>query len=143
MASFKTKYDAWLMALAAGYVALMGFCLFGAWRDGRWVTGLLIVVGLVVMVWTLLGVRYVVSETKLDIRSGPLRWCVPLTSIHSVEPTRDPTSGPAWSLDRLRVTATERSILISPRDKAGLLDALQARDPGLRRDGERLVRSAE
>jgi Bacterial PH domain len=95
------------------------------------------------MVWTLFGVRYIVPDAQLDIRSGPLLWSVPLASIRSVEPTRDATSSPAWSLDRLRVTATERTVLISPHDKAGLLDALQARDPGLRRDGERLVRMAE
>ena len=142
MASFKSKYDAWLVALVGAFIAMMVSLTPDAWREGRWVTVLLLGVGLLLMVWTLFGVRYVVRETKLDIRSGPLLWSVPLASIRSVEPTRDATSSPAWSLDRLRVTATERTVLISPLDKAGLLDALQARDPGLRRDGERLVRIA-
>jgi len=73
-----------------------------------------------------------------------MRWRIPLASIVNVEPTRNPLSSPAWSLDRLRVRwrrgARIRWIQISPENKLAFLLELSARDPALQLNGERLAR---
>jgi membrane protein YdbS with pleckstrin-like domain len=147
VATFQSKYDAWLVVLAGSAVPAMLWSAVSVWTHSGAVFVQLLASGAMLcgaslMVWTLRATRYVVDPATLHIQCGPFRWSVPLASIRSVEPTRDTTSGPAWSLDRLSVIATDRTILISPRDKVGFLDALHANDPGLRRDGGRLVRSA-
>jgi hypothetical protein len=145
--SFRSKYDAWLVALVLGAVPVLWSATLTAWHDPEpaWrpvVSGVLALLATVTLLWTLIVMRYDVTGATLEIRSGPLRWSIPIASIRSVEPSREAWSSPAWSLDRLRVTATDRTMLISPRDKAGFIGALAARDAGLQRDGERLVRSA-
>jgi hypothetical protein len=147
MASFRSKYDASLLVLTFGISLVFLRWVVTDWRDreSTWSNALLTVLALLLMVtliWTLAVMRYDLTATTLEIRSGPLLWRIPIASIRLVEPSRELGSAPAWSMDRLRVIATGRTVLISPRDKAGFIDALSARDAGLLRDGERLVRSA-
>ena len=88
---------------------LIGFCLLG--------------MGLVASM--LVGTNYTVDRDRLRIASGPFRWKVDIASITSVEPTRNPLSSPALSLDRLRIRYGEsRSILVSPADTRGFLRAI-------------------
>lgn len=145
MASFRSKYDAWLVLAAASVVPTGLYAVVSVWPSGSWALRAFISVlmagSTLLVVWGLWGTRYEVGITTLRIQSGVLRWSVPIASIRSVEPTRDITSGPAWSLDRLRITATEQTLLISPLDKQGFVDALLKNDAGLRRDGERVVRA--
>jgi hypothetical protein len=62
------------------------------------------------------------------VRSGPFRWTIALDDIHAVTPSRDLRSGPALSLDRLRIEyGPGREILISPRDQSGFLHDLEHR----------------
>jgi hypothetical protein len=62
---------------------------------------------------------YEITSTSVIVRSGVLRWTIPLTSIQRVFPTRNPVNGPALSLDRLQVDyvtgGIRRFILISPK----------------------------
>lgn len=144
-AAFRSKYDTWLVVLAGSFVPAAAATVLTLSRrsEPSWIDALTVALMLgvaVMLAWSLWATRYVVSATALDIQCGPFRWSVPLASIRSVEPTRDTTSGPAWSLDRLCVTAADKTVLISPLDKAGFLAALQTGDAGLRRDGQRLVR---
>ena len=44
-----------------------------------------------------------ITDTDLVVRSGPFHWTIPLRSVRSVVPTRNPLSSPAVSLDRLRI----------------------------------------
>jgi hypothetical protein len=78
------------------------------------------------MFWTLYGTNYRLLGDQLLIRSGPFRFRVPLAEITSVAPSRNPTSSPACSLDRLeiRYRGDRARILISPVDQAGFLEAL-------------------
>lgn len=87
---------------------------------------------------------YQITASDLSIRSGLLRWQIPLTSVYEVRPTRNPLSSPALSLDRLRVDYQSngklKSILISPEDKAEFMRDLAASEKGLElRDG-RVIR---
>ena len=83
--------------------------------------------------WLLLTTGYRLDATTLHIRSGPFAWRVPLAELRSIEPTRSALSGPALSLDRLRVRfGRDGEILISPADRQRFLDTLRARAPQAR-----------
>ena len=83
---------------------------------------------LALCVWTLLGTYYVIDSTALVVRSGPFHWIVALRDIRSVQPTRDIRSGPALSLDRLRIEyGAGRVLLVSPREKDAFVADLARR----------------
>lgn len=83
--------------------------------------------------------RYELHPDQLVIRSGLIRYRIPYPAVRGVEPTRNPRSAPAWSLDRLQVKRLSGYALISPKDKDGFLRALLERTPHLKREGDRLV----
>jgi len=90
-------------------------------------------------------VVYEVTDGEIRVRCGLWGFRVPISGIVRAYPTRNPLSAPAWSLDRLRIDYIEpsgrkRMMLISPPDRTAFLLDLAARDPGLRREGDRLVR---
>jgi hypothetical protein len=88
----------------------------------------------------LYAVDYTLEGDALRIRASFFRWRVPLAAIDSVEPTRNPLSSPACSLDRLLIRYGARRIMISPEDKTVFLRALAARAPQLELGGERARR---
>lgn len=57
---------------------------------------------------------YTFAEDALVIRSGLIKWKVPYAAIDRAEPTNNPLSAPAWSLDRVAIVYGKKSILISP-----------------------------
>ncbi len=76
--------------------------------------------------------HYTVAHGELRVVSGPFRRTIPLAEITSIEPTRNPLSSPALSLDRLKVCYGDKKyVLISPANKAGFLSAI---DNSTRRD---------
>jgi len=90
------------------------------------------VTGLVfaLVAWIFAGTSYRVSDTTLAVRSGPLRVTVPLREIRRVTRTRSVLSAPALSLRRLEVQYGPHStVVISPHDEVGFLDALRSRAP--------------
>lgn len=59
-------------------------------------------------------------------KAGPFSWIVPLREITSIEPTRNPASSPARSLDRLLVRyGGGEELMVSPGDKAGFMAAIK------------------
>ncbi len=143
---FPSKRDGWFVAV----VWLACLLLVGtAWLplaadDLGWSQLPLVLVqlgGAAFMLWVLYGTGYRIGERDLSVRGGPFRWRIPLDAIVSVEPTRNPLSSPACSLDRLRIAhrtddGGERKLMISPAEKREFLDALALRCP-------QLVRSAD
>jgi len=78
------------------------------------------------VLWSMLATHYTIDATKLTVRSGPMRWVISLSQIESVTPTRDARSGPALSLDRLRICyGGGRQILISPQEKEAFIRDLE------------------
>ncbi|HEX7232134.1 MAG TPA: PH domain-containing protein, partial [Candidatus Binatia bacterium] len=47
--------------------------------------------------------RYTITPDMLLVRSGPFAWAIPLREITRIEPTYNPASSPAFSLDRLSI----------------------------------------
>jgi hypothetical protein len=79
-----------------------------------------------IVVWMVLATDYTLDAQHLTVRCGPFRWRIGLGDISAVSATRDPSSGPALSLDRLRVEyGRGRAILISPRDASRFLHDLE------------------
>jgi len=143
---YRSKVDAWIALLVGGGALVSVFV--GAtllWQGQRlgWLVLLLMPGLLRLLAWP---IDYEVTSAELIIRAGVLRWRIPIASIVHVEPTRNPLSSPAWSLDRLRVrwrrSARVRWIQISPEDKQAFLSELTTRDSGLRLEGDRLSRLA-
>jgi hypothetical protein len=78
--------------------------------------------------WVLLLTDYTIDGTTLTVRGGPFRWVIALREIRAVTATRDPRTGPALSLERLRIEhAHGAALLVSPRDAAAFLAELRAR----------------
>jgi hypothetical protein len=98
--------------------------------DGRlslWIVVLNVLLGVLLPAWLLLGTDYVLDQEHLKIRCGPFRWSIPVREIRHVEPTRNPLSSPALSLDRLRIEyGNGKSLMISPRDTEQFLADLDA-----------------
>jgi hypothetical protein len=129
MQEFKSKIDNWLLFILISTIILSLYCAFFAALDGRmfnYVLAILIVmVGAGLPLWLLVSTRYMVSARTLEVFSGPFSWSIVLSSISSVQETRNPLSSPALSLDRLQIEyGGGKTILISPVNKSEFRDAI-------------------
>ena len=75
--------------------------------------------------------HYTIRENKLYVQSGFIKYRrIDISSIKSVEPSRNPLSSPAPSFDRIKVRYGKWSmILLSPKDKKGFTEALASINP--------------
>ncbi|HEX5731882.1 MAG TPA: PH domain-containing protein [Blastocatellia bacterium] len=145
-----TKVDRWLtIVLAISALVLVSIAVFGLLNQGiaslaAWVPALLVVLTTGAVAAVSLPTYYEVQSDRLFIRSGLLRWTVPLDEIVSVTPTSNPLGSPAWSLDRLEVRwrrgGKDRTLLISPLRRDEFLRELQARASALVLEGDVLRR---
>jgi len=72
--------------------------------------------------------HYTITSDMLLVRSGPFAWVIPLREITRIEPTRNPASSPAFSLDRLSIYyGLGNRLMISPTDKENFLATLRKR----------------
>lgn len=144
------KTDWWIGGLLAvvgaaqmvGGGTLIGVALVGGvWPALIPGTILLLVGGL--LLWVLRGTNYEITETSLVIRSGPLRWTVPLTAIEDVIPIQNWWQGPVleWGFSLavrgLRLRYRKKGggltwpIRIAPQDRSAFLLELAERVPEL------------
>ena len=130
--TFASKIDGWLLVVLLGSALA---CLFAAssimmsrMAGPWWIAGLIVLIGCVLPVWLLVATNYVLTDTTLDIRSGPFKWRVSIADVTNVTPTRNPISSPALSLDRIRVDYGDgRSIIVSPRERERFVRELEQR----------------
>jgi hypothetical protein len=128
---FRSKIDAWLVLLviATGVLALttsIPLILRGV--PGAIPIAVAVFASVVGLpAWLLLTTSYWFEDEELCIRSGPLRWRIPINQIKAVTPTRNILSSPALSLDRLQIDyGMCQCVLVSPLDKKGFLSELNA-----------------
>jgi len=140
---FVSKRDAWLVAVLWGAaivdVAVASWLLLGIGRAPAFVAPLLLAAAFF-QVQVLHTTAYTFAGADLQVRASFFRWRVPLAAIDSVEPTRNPLSSPACSLDRLLIRYGGKRVMVSPEDKAGFLRALARRAPHIEVMGERARR---
>jgi hypothetical protein len=85
------------------------------------------------------------GEPILLVRCGRLlRYEIPIAGISDVRPCASIQSSASWSYDRIEIAYRLRSgfgrtLLISPKDRDGFLDALVRRAGHLEREGDRLL----
>jgi hypothetical protein len=148
-----SKKDWWLVALVlAAIVTPMVLGLFFVFWAGDNPSGeparSLLIIGAVIGVTMLLltyPLYYRVTESELIVRCGVLmRRHISLATIEEVSPTGDPSSGPAWSMDRLKVNYQNKGeqtfVIISPEDKISFMQELSSSDAALKLRGDRLLR---
>lgn len=133
--TFRSRVDAWLVALVAGAAALpiaaaIWLSLHGHARGvfllSCWGTTMLAVGA--ALSWP---VRYTLRADRLHIRSGWLEWDVPFAALRGVALSRSPLVGPAWSLRRVRLDFADGCILVSPDDRETFIRELAERCPHL------------
>lgn len=127
---YRSKTDAWLVALLAAAMAVSLYAAFAVVSAGSpstwWVAALTAGLGVGLPLWLLLSTHYTLESRQLIVRSGPLKWRIALADITAITPTSNPLSSPALSLDRLRIDyGVGRSLMVSPRDKAQFLRAIE------------------
>ena len=90
--------------------------------------------------------RYFLGDSQLVVRSGVLRWRIPVENILRAVRLRSIVPSPALSLERIRVDYSKgsrvRRIFLSPADRTGFLNDLAMLDRGLHHDQNGLVRLA-
>ena len=144
---YPSKRDGWIVILLWAAVSVMLFAAMNLWRAPapfafRLLISVLLIFVAAFVLWTLYGIRYTLTESTLIVQSGPFRWVIDLEAITEVFPTRNPLSSPACSLDRLHIRygKSRLGMMISPQDKTGFLRDLVARSPGLKLNGDRVLR---
>jgi hypothetical protein len=144
---YPSKRDGWIVILLWAGVAVMLFAARNLWRAPapfafRLLISVLLIFVAAFVLWTLYGTRYTLTESTLIVQSGPFRWVIDLEAITEVFPTRNPLSSPACSLDRLHIRygKSRLGMMISPQNKAGFLRDLMVRSPGLKLNGNRVLR---
>jgi len=144
---YESKKDGWIVVVlwAAVIVMLIAACDIWVARVPlafRLLMSILLSLVAAFVLWVLYGTRYTLTDTTLIVQSGPFRWVIDLEAITEIFPTRNSLSSPACSLDRLhiRYRPNPSGLMISPLDKAEFLRDLVERSPGLKMDGERVLR---
>lgn len=126
---FRSKIDLWLLAFIVAIPVLgLEFFLEGSGLDDR--VADLSAIGtcalvLLFVTWLYFSTSYTVTREALLVKSGPFSWIVPLAEISSIEPTHNPASSPALSLDRLCIRYAGKEIMVSPADKAGFMTVIK------------------
>ena len=129
---FSTKRDLWL-GLLLWVPIILGFVpiLWLVFRDnGPFYVVLLLLLTVVFIAWIWFGTGYWVTEEELRVSCGLTRKTIPLNKIISLTASKDATSSPALSLDRIEVRyGMDDRILISPKDKEGLVKLIVEKCP--------------
>jgi hypothetical protein len=143
--SKKDWWIAWPLVVGASVMLVAGATLVGiAVVGSEWLLlvpgwAMLLIGGL--LMWVLRGTNYEITETSLLIRSGPIRWAVPLDAIAEVIPVETWYRAWGWGFSLswrgLRLRYRKKSgrltwpIHIAPQDCSAFLLELAQRCPGL------------
>ncbi len=127
---YRSKIDLWLViVIVAAPIMLLEFILDGLNTPDTFAELLAVVIvvaELGLLTWLYFSTRYTISGDFLLVKAGPFSWVIPIEDIVSVEPTRNPTSSPALSLDRLLIRYGQSAeLMISPKDKSGFMKELK------------------
>ena len=127
---YRSKVDLWLVVvIAAVPIVLLEFILDGLNTPDKFAELLALVIMLAVLgifAWLYFSTRYTITGDFLLVKTGPFSWVIPIEDIVRIEPTRNPSSSPALSLDRLLIRYGQSAeLMISPKDKSGFMDELK------------------
>ena len=83
------------------------------------------------MLMPFFGTKYTLSDGQLLINNGFSTQRIELIDITYIAPTRNMSSAPALSLDRLEVGYKNKKVLISPKDKLLFYKEIKVRNPNI------------
>lgn len=130
---FRSKIDWWLLLI---FVVITANIIFKIYQEvhhssiGTNFSHLMIYSLVILVIWLpVFNTYYVVENNTLIIKSLVFRWKINMNDITQIEPTHNPLSSPALSLDRLKISYMKNGriakVMISPKDKEGFLNTLR------------------
>ncbi|AJB47833.1 hypothetical protein J671_3180 [Acinetobacter sp. 1130196] len=130
---FRSKIDWWLLLI---FVVITANIIFKIYQEvhhssiGTNFSHLMIYSLVILVIWLpVFNTYYVVENNTLIIKSLVFRWKININDITQIEPTHNPLSSPALSLDRLKISYMKNGriakVMISPKDKEGFLNTLR------------------
>ena len=128
---FKSKVDLWLAAVLWGSVAL---CFFPVFLEDGLIIGLAIGSPMAIFILLLwINTKYYIRDEHLVIKGVLKDTLIPIVSITSVNSTRNPSSAPALSMDRLEINyGNFNFVLISPLEKEHFMEELLKINPKIK-----------
>lgn len=135
---YRSAVDSWLLVVLGGAMLMSatacGLVVMAGDAGAIMIALLSGALGVGLPLWILTSTSYTLTADQLIVRSGPLRWRIPLAHIREVAPTSSLLSAPALSLRRWRIDSADGShVVISPVDPAAFVADLRARQ-GMRDD---------
>lgn len=132
---FRSKIDWWLLLIFVVITANILMKIYEANHHYSLASNFphLIIYSLVILViWLpIFNTYYLLENNTLIIKSLVFRWKINIDDITQIEPTHNPLSSPALSLDRLKIYYMKNgeitSVMISPKDKERFFQAINKR----------------
>ena len=127
---FKSAIDGWYYAMMVVTAVVLTVALIGVLKSGAMVGVVIILLAAVLSIglplWLMVTTDYTVRTDVLDVKSGPFRWRIPRSEIHSIQPSRSLLSAPALSLNRLEIQyGQSKTILVSPANPERFREAIE------------------
>lgn len=128
--SFRSKVDFGITAYVTLVFMAIGSILF--YHRLWWLLALIVLLAFFTA-HLLLTNHYILEGQRLHMKSGFLfRQNIAIQSIRKIRSSRDCSSAPAASIDRLAITYNKyEQALVSPKDKAAFIKALLEINPGI------------
>ena len=125
---FKSKVDFGLAAVIWGSVAI---CFFPVFIEDGLIIGLAVGIPMAIFIFLLwVNTKYYIRNEHIVIKGIFKDTLIPIASITSVRPTRNPLSAPALSMDRLEINHGKYDFaLISPLEKDRFVEELLKINP--------------
>ena len=132
---FRSKIDWWLLLIFVVITANIVIKIYEANHLYSLASNFphLVIYSLIIfLIWLpIFNTYYLVENDTLMIKSLVFRWKININDITQIEPTHNPLSSPALSLDRLKIYYMKNgeitSVMISPKDKERFLQAINKR----------------
>ncbi|WP_336975432.1 PH domain-containing protein [Acinetobacter pittii] len=132
---FRSKIDWWLLLIFIVITANIVIKIYEANHLYSLASNFphLLIYNLVIfIIWLpIFNTYYVVENNTLVIKSLVFRWKININDITQIEPTHNPLSSPALSLDRLKIYYIKNekiaTVMISPKNKEAFLQAINKR----------------
>jgi len=132
---FRSKIDWWLLLIFVVITANILMKIYEANHHYSLASNFphLVIYSLIIfLIWLpIFNTYYVVENNTLIIKNLIFRWKININDITQIEPTHNPLSSPALSLDRLKISYMKNGriakVMISPKDKETFLQVINKR----------------
>jgi hypothetical protein len=132
---FRSEIDWWLLLIFVVITANILMKIYEANHHYSLASNFphLVIYSLIIfLIWLpIFNTYYLVENNTLIINSLVFRWKINIDDITEIEPTHNPLSSPALSLDRLKIYYMKNgeitSVMISPKDKERFFQAINKR----------------